>query len=260
MCIIWIFNNCLTALNQCLCSITHYFSHFNRGYISKTPSFIVAAVIFRERRERARVSEWKKSTSHPCQMSFPIHCPHPHPPPSPNSLSFSSNMLSHFRHQNMYLWEVNDRPSGGSSRRAADGKKHSKNTTLIQRWTNVDSTSCIGVGRGGSPPPPPPIMLEGGGGNILFAPPPPNNSSTFSFNVYVKQLTLDPKSTNLIYVPFILSEGISKSIHVPINSNINFAILSVFCNYLALVGGGDSDQFIASEKFAPLPPPPPPPQ
>ena len=57
-----------------------------------------------------------------------------------------------------------------------------------------------------------PMILEGG--NIPFAPPPPrpNNAPTFSFNVYVKQLKLDHKSTNLMYVPFILFEAISKSI------------------------------------------------
>ena len=109
--------------------------------------------------------------------------------------------------------------------------------------------------RGASPLPP--IIFEGG--NIPSAPP-PNNPPTFSFNVY-------HKCTNLIYVPFILFEGISKSILF--NSNLNFAayfsilILILLYNfavlemyYLALIGGGGSDQLTASEKFAPPPPRP----
>ena len=80
-------------------------------------------------------------------------------------------------------------------------------------------------------PPPPPkkkkkkkknTHLEGG--NIPFGT--PNNPLTFSFNVYVKQPKLDHKCNNLIYVPFILFEGISKS--MLFNSILNFAILSVF--------------------------------
>ena len=46
-----------------------------------------------------------------------------------------------------------------------------------------------------------PLNNFGGGGNIAFAPPPPSNPPTFSFSVHVKQLKLDHKSTNVIYVP-----------------------------------------------------------
>ena len=60
---------------------------------------------------------------------------------------------------------------------------------------------------------------------------------------------------------FILFEGISKGIlSHPI---LNFAILISFqcekCNFLALIGGGGSDQITASKKFAPFLAPPPPP-
>ena len=51
----------------------------------------------------------------------------------------------------------------------------------------------------------------------------PNNPPTFSCNVDVK---LDYKCTHLIYVPFILFEGISRS--MLFSSTLNFAILSVF--------------------------------
>ena len=63
---------------------------------------------------------------------------------------------------------------------------------------------------------------------------------------------------NTVYVPFILSEGISKSIFI--NSILNFALLSVFKVRNVIIwhwiGGRGSDQFTASEKFAsPLGPP-----
>ena len=81
--------------------------------------------------------------------------------------------------------------------------------------------SSIGRGEGGG---------GGGGTNIPFAlpPPSPNNPPILSFNVYVKQYKLDHKRTNLIlvYVPFILFEGICKSILF--NSILNFAISSAF--------------------------------
>ena len=65
----------------------------------------------------------------------------------------------------------------------------------------------------------------GGGGDIPFAP--PNNPPTFSFNVYGETVKLDHKCTSLIYVPFTLFEGISKS--MLFISILNFAILlSVF--------------------------------
>ena len=59
------------------------------------------------------------------------------------------------------------------------------------------------------------------------------------------------------YVPFILFEGISKSILL--NSILNFAILSVFnarnCSYLALIRDGASDQFLQpAKRLAPLAP------
>ena len=58
-------------------------------------------------------------------------------------------------------------------------------------------------------------------------------------------------------IPFILFEGISKSILF--NSILLCCYIISFqcekCNYLALIRGGGSDQFTASEK---LPPPPPP--
>ena len=87
-------------------TITHYFSHFNRGYISMTPSFIVAAVIFRERRENESLNE--KNLPHTparCLFPFTVLTPTP-PPPTPRfltlslSLALSSNMLSHFQYQN----------------------------------------------------------------------------------------------------------------------------------------------------------------
>ena len=53
------------------------------------------------------------------------------------------------------------------------------------------------------------IILEGGGHHTLCPPLPPNIPPTFSFNVYVKQSKVDHKCINLIYVPFILFEGIS---------------------------------------------------
>ena len=119
-----------------------------------------------------------------------------------------------------------------------------------------------GAGRGGQPPNNSITLGGGGGGNIPFAPPPNNPSILFSSNVYVTQLKLDRKCTKLMYVPFILFEGISKSILI--NSILNFAILSVsfqreMCSYLELIGGRrSSDQFTAGEKFAPPPFAPPP--
>ena len=64
-------------------------------------------------------------------------------------------------------------------------------------------------------------MCVGGGGTYPL--PPPNNPPTRSFNEYVKQLKLDHKCTNLIYVPFILFEGIPKSILI--SSFLKFAIV-----------------------------------
>ena len=54
-------------------------------------------------------------------------------------------------------------------------------------------------------------------------------------------------------IPFILFEGISKSILF--NSILNAVIYLVFNvkNYLALIRGGGSDKFTASEKLAPPP-------
>ena len=93
-------------------------------------------------------------------------------------------------------------------------------------WINLHHTKtadykhrCRKEGGGGGqhtlcPPPPPP-------------PPPPNNPPTFSFNVYGETVKLDHKCTSLIYVPFTLFEGISKS--MLFISILNFAILlSVF--------------------------------
>ena len=96
---------------------------------------------------------------------------------------------------------------------------------------NANKVYSIGVGTGGAEGggggTGPPIILEGGGGqHTLRHSPPPNNPPTFSFNIYLKQQKLDHKCTNLIYVPFILFEGISKSVHF--NSILNFAILLVF--------------------------------
>ena len=62
-----------------------------------------------------------------------------------------------------------------------------------------------------------------------------------------------------MYVPFILFEGVSKS--VLFYRVLNFAILSVFNVRNVIIwhrmGGGGSDQFTVSEKTGlPLPPPP----
>ena len=104
-----------------------------------------------------------------------------------------------------------------------------------------------GGGTGGHPP----IILEWG--QHAFCPPP--------FNVHVKQWKLEHKCTNLILCALIVYLNVFLKVYFSILVLILLHIISIQCencNYLALTGGGGSDQFTASEKFAPLAPPPPP--